>query len=170
MIDSRGEFLGQRMETEKGTVQRIEDGWAWVETKRTGSCENCSQKGHCHLSSDANSRMIVKAENVAQARTGDEVEIYLNSRTKLKGLFMVYILPVIGLLLGAISGKGMSRLIGLNSDLGTVLTGFCGMAVAFFIARVLGFRMKENNELTPIVSRIIRHMQAGPPSHQIQGI
>ena len=158
------------METEKGTVQRIEDGWAWVETKRTGSCDNCSQKGHCHLSNDANSRMIVKAENVAQAHTGDEVEIFLNSRTKLKGLFMVYIFPVLGLLIGAISGKGISRFIGLNSDLGTVLVAFCGMAIAFFLARVLGFRMEENNELTPIVSRIIRRMQPGPPSHQIQRI
>jgi sigma-E factor negative regulatory protein RseC len=158
------------METEKGTVQRIEDGWAWVETRRTGSCENCSQKGHCHLSSDANSHMIVKAENVAQAQTGDEVEIYLNARTKLKGLFMVYIFPVLGLLIGAISGKGMSRLIGLNSDFGTVLTAFGGMAIAFFIARVLGFRMKENNELTPIVSRIIRRMQPGPHGPQIQRI
>ena len=159
------------METEQGTVQRIEDGWAWVETKRTGSCEECSQKSHCHLSIDSgNSHMIVKAENVAQARTGDEVEIYLNARTKLKGLFMVYLFPVIGLLLGAISGKGISRFIGIHSDLGTVLTAFCGMAIAFFIARVLGFRMKENNELTPIVSRIIRRMQAGPPNQQIQRI
>jgi sigma-E factor negative regulatory protein RseC len=158
------------METEKGTVQRIENGWAWVETKRTGSCEECSQKGHCHLSSGGNSRMIVKAENVAQARTGDEVEIYLNARTKLKGLFMVYIFPVLGLLIGAISGKGISRLIGLNSDLGTVLAGFCGMAIAFFLARVLGFRMKENNELTPIVSRIIRRMQAGSSNPQIHSI
>ena len=158
------------METEKGTVQKIEDGWAWVETRRTGSCENCNQKGHCHLSSEGNSRMIIKAENVAQARTGDEVEIYLNARTKLKGLFMVYIFPVLGLLIGAISGKGLSRVIGLNNDLGTVLTAFCGMAIAFFIARVLGFRMKENNELTPIVSRIIRRMQAGPPGPQIQRI
>jgi sigma-E factor negative regulatory protein RseC len=158
------------METEKGTVQRIEDGWAWVETRRTGSCESCSQKGHCHLSNEGNSRMIIKAENVAQAQTGDEVEIYLNARTKLKGLFMVYIFPVLGLLIGAISGKGVSRFIGLNSDVGTILTAFCGMAIAFFIARVLGFRMKENNELTPIVSRIIRRMQAGPPSPQIHRI
>ena len=158
------------METEKGTVQRIEDGWAWVETRRSGSCENCSQKGHCHLSSDGNSRMIVKAENVAHAQSGDEVEIYLNTKTKLKGLFMIYIFPVLGLLLGAISGKGISRFIGLNSDLGTVLLAFGGMAIAFFIARVLGFRMKENNELTPIVSRIIRRMQPGPPGPQIQRI
>ena len=158
------------METEKGMVQKTENGWAWVETRRNSACESCKQKGHCHIMTGGSDLMLVKAENVAHAQKGDEVEIYLNTRTKMKGLFMVYIFPVIGLLLGAISGKGLSRLIGLNSDLGTVLAGFCGMAIAFFIARVLGFRMKENNELTPIVSRIIRRMQAGSSNPQIHSI
>ncbi len=156
------------MDIEKGTVQKIEEGWAWVETRRTGSCDNCSQKKQCHMSGDGRDRMIVKAENVAKARTGDEVEIYLNSKTKLKGLFMIYMFPVIGLLLGALSGKSLSTLIGLNGDLGTVLASFCGMAIAFLVARFLGFRMKENNELTPIVSRIIRRMHAGTPAPRIQ--
>ena len=117
---------------------------------------------------EGNDRMLVKADNAAQAQTGDEVEIYLNSKTKLKGLFMIYMFPVIGLLLGALSGKSLSTLIGFNHDLATVLAAFCGMALAFFLARVLGFRMKENNELTPIVSRIIRRMHTGTPAPRIQ--
>ena len=156
------------MDIEKGTVQKIEEDWAWVETRRTGSCENCGQKKHCLISGDGNDRMLVKAENVAQARTGDEVEIYLNTKTKLKGLFMIYIFPVLGLLIGAIIGNGITGLVGLQGDLGTVLAAFCGMALAFLLARFLGFRMKENNELTPIVSRIIRRMHAGTPAPQIQ--
>ena len=156
------------MDIEKGTVQKIEEGWAWVETRRTGSCEDCSQKRHCLTLGEGNDRMLVKADNVAQARTGDEVEIHLNTKTKLKGLFMIYMFPVIGLLIGALSGKSLSTLLGLNGDLVTVLSSFCGMALAFFLARVLGFRMKENNELTPIVSRIIRRMHAGAPAPQIQ--
>ena len=112
--------------------------------------------------------MLVKAENVVQARTGDEVEIYLNTKTKLKGLFMIYIFPVLGLLIGALIGNGISGLIGLIGDFGTVLAAFCGMALAFLLARFLGFRMKENNELTPIVSRIIRRMHPGTPTPQIQ--
>jgi len=156
------------MDIEKGTVQKIEESWAWVETRRTGSCDNCSQKKHCHSSGDGRDRMLVKAENVAQARSGDEVEIYLNSKTKLKGLFMIYMLPVIGLLVGALLGKSLSTLIGLDGDLMTVLASFCGMAIAFFVVRVLGFRMKENNELTPVVSRIVRRMQPGTPAPQIQ--
>ncbi len=99
------------MDIEKGTVQKIEDGWAWVETRRTGSCENCGQKSHCLMSGEGNDRMLVKAENVAQARAGDEVELYLNTKTKLKGLFMVYIFPVLGLLIGAIMGNGMRLLL-----------------------------------------------------------
>jgi len=156
------------MDIEKGTVQKIEEDWAWVETRRTGSCENCGQKKHCLIFGDGNDRMLVKAENVAQARTGDEVEIYLNTKTKLKGLFMIYIFPVLGLLIGAIIGNGITGLVGLQGDLGTVLAAFCGMALAFLLARFLGFRMKENNELTPIVSRIIRRMHAGTPAPQIQ--
>lgn len=156
------------MDIEKGTVQKIEERWAWVETRRTGSCENCGQKKLCLMIGEGNDRMLVKAENVAQARTGDEVEIHLNTKTKLKGLFMIYIFPVLGLLIGALIGNGLSGLIGLNGDFGTVLLAFCGMASAFLLARFLGFRMKENNELTPIVSRVIRRMHAGTPTPQIQ--
>ena len=156
------------MDIEKGTVQRIEEGWAWVETRRTGSCDNCDQKKHCLMIGEGNERMLVKAENVAQALTGDEVEIHHNTKTKLKGLFMIYMFPVLGLLIGALIGKGISDLMGLNGDLWTVLAALCGMALAFFLARILGFRMKENNELTPIVSRIIRRIHTGTPASKIQ--
>jgi sigma-E factor negative regulatory protein RseC len=104
--------------------------------------------------------MVVKAENVAHAQSGDEVEIYLNTRTKLKGLFMVYIFPVLGLLAGAVLGNNLSQHLGLNKDVGTVLLSFSGLALAFLLARILGTRMEANQELTPIVSRILRRTSA----------
>ena len=148
------------METEKGTVQRIENGWAWVETRRNSACESCKQKSHCHVMSAGSDRMVVRAENVAHAQSGDEVEIYLNTRTKLKGLFMVYIFPVLGLLAGAVIGNNLSQHLGLNKDVGTVLLSFSGLALAFLLARILGTRMEANKELTPIVSRILRRTSA----------
>jgi sigma-E factor negative regulatory protein RseC len=104
--------------------------------------------------------MVVRAENVARAQSGDEVEIYLNTRTKLKGLFMVYIFPVLGLLAGAVIGNSLSPQLGLNRDVGTVLLSFSGLALAFLLARILGTRMEANQELTPIVSRILRRASA----------
>lgn len=144
------------METEKGTVQKIENGWAWVETRRSSACESCSQKGSCHVMSAGSERMVVKAQNVAHARSGDEVEIYLNSKTKLKGLFMIYMFPVLGLLAGALVGSILSQPLGLNKDVGTVILSFSGLALAFLLARHLGTRMEANHELTPIVSRVLR--------------
>jgi sigma-E factor negative regulatory protein RseC len=154
------------MDTEKGTVQRVENGWAWVETTRKGGCDRCSQKGHCHLVGDGSNRMIIKAENVARASSGDLVEVFLSTKTRLKGIFIVYMFPVLGLLAGAIVGSSFSKGFGWNGDGGTVLFAVSGLILAFLLAKVFESRMKANRELTPIVSRIIRRVSTGSPAPQ----
>ncbi|MBW2028167.1 MAG: SoxR reducing system RseC family protein [Deltaproteobacteria bacterium] len=145
------------METERGTVRNTEGHWAWVETERKGSCESCSHKGHCSMTGNGMNKMVVKAENDARAQVGDLVEIFLSTRTRLKGLFVIYIFPVIGLLSGAIAGNAFSRRFQWEADKGTVLFALSGLVVAFLMAKISEARMNAKRELTPIVSRVIRH-------------
>jgi len=58
------------MSTEKGTVESVEDGFAWVLTRRKDSCGHCGSRHHCHMV-EGMDRMRVKAINAARARVAD---------------------------------------------------------------------------------------------------
>jgi sigma-E factor negative regulatory protein RseC len=101
-------------------------------------------------------RVMVRAKNAAHAQVGDRVEFKLSSRTRLKGLFVMYMFPVIGLLIGAFSADGLSQMLGLNRNVGLFIFTALGLTVAVFIARGVGRRMERKEELTPIVFRILQ--------------
>ena len=147
------------MSVETGIVESTENGWAHVLTQRKGSCEGCSHKGHCHIIPGMD-KMSVKARNAAQARVGDRVELRLSSKTRLKGLFVMYMFPVIGLLVGAFSADGLSNLIGLNRNFGLLVFTLLGLVLALLMARWVSRRMERRQELTPVVFRILRSTKA----------
>ena len=142
------------MSVEKGTVESTQNGFAWVMTRRKEACGDCGHKHHCHLVQGMD-RMRVKARNAARARVGDEVELYLRTRTKLKGLFVLYMFPVLGLFLGAFSAEPLSRLVGLSRDVGMVLFMVSGLVLAVLLARFISGRMAAKEELMPLISRVI---------------
>ena len=147
------------MSAENGTVERVEDGWAWVRADRNAGCSHCGHKGSCNMV-EGTDHMLVKASNNAAAGVGDNVELFLSTKTRMKSMLILYILPVIGLLVGALSGGSLSRAFGLNQNFGTLLFTFAGLALAFVLVRLLGTRMDSRQELTPIVSRVIRRARS----------
>jgi sigma-E factor negative regulatory protein RseC len=155
------------MSIERGIVQKIEDEWAWVLAQRKGACDTCGHKGACHMV-DGSDQMVVKAMNTAHAQIGDEVEIFLSTKSHLKTVFMVYMVPVLGLLVGAISAKNLSVFFGLNVNLGMVLFPILGLVLAFLLVRLFEARMKARRELIPIVSRVIRRSIPAASNPQTQ--
>jgi sigma-E factor negative regulatory protein RseC len=100
--------------------------------------------------------MIVKAENLVNARQGDLVEVYLSTAAKMKCLFVIYILPVLGLLTGALSAESLSNRIGLNPDIGMALFALFGFGIALLAVRAFNNRVARAASLTPAVRRVIR--------------
>ena len=145
------------MSAERGVVEKVEPGWAWVKTKRSSACSSCASRSHC-MTQGAD-QMVVKAQNTAQAKKGDEVELYLSSGTKLKGTAIVYLLPVLGIFVGAFSAGPLSEVLGLNPSLGMAVFTLTGLVSAVFLMRHLANRMATNQSLTPVVKRIT--MRAG---------
>lgn len=154
------------MHAEKGVVQSIEDGWARVLARRKAACEDCGLKGSCNMIQGGD-RMLVKAKNTARARIGDEVELYLSTKTKLKGLFILYMFPVLGLLVGAFSSNSLSGFLGFNQNAGMVLFTLSGLILAFLLARFLASRMEARQELTLVVSRVVRRAAGAGPHSQM---
>ena len=143
------------MSQETGIVESIDDNWAWVKTQRKSACAHCGHQDHCQLI-EGGDRMLVKARNSADARRGDEVELFISTKTKLKCVFMVYMVPVFGLMIGAFSANSLSRLIGLNPKIGMGVFSFAGVVIAYILVRQYSNRMEIKNALTPLVKRVIK--------------
>ena len=148
------------MTAERGIVEKVEPGWAWVKTKRTSACSNCSSRHHCLT--QGGDQMVVKAQNSAHAKKGDEVELYLSSKTKLKSTAIVYLLPVLGIFTGAFSAEPLSKAFGLNPSLGMVLFTLTGLVCSVFLMRYLANRMDSKQTLVPLVKRVVFKAQSAP--------
>ena len=148
------------MSAERGTVEKVEAGWAWVKTKRSSACSSCASRSHCLT--QGGDQMLVKAQNTARAKKGDEVELYLSTKTKLKGTAIVYLIPVFGLFVGAFSADPLSAAIGMNPSLGMAIFTLTGLISAVFLMRYLANRMDSNQRLTPLVKRVVFKARATP--------
>ena len=141
------------MSAERGTVEKVEAGWAWVKTKRSSACSSCASRSHCLT--QGGDQMLVKAQNTARAKKGDEVELYLSTGTKLKGTAIVYLIPVFGLFVGAFSANPLSAAIGMNPSLGMAVFTLTGLVLSIFLMRYLANRMDSTKALTPLVKRVV---------------
>jgi sigma-E factor negative regulatory protein RseC len=148
------------MSAERGTVEKVEAGWAWVKTKRSSACSSCASRSHCLT--QGGDQMLVKAQNTARAKKGDEVELYLSTKTKLKGTAIVYLIPVFGLFVGAFSANPLSAAMGINPSLGMAVFTFAGLVVSVFLMRYLANRMDSKQALTPLVKRVIMTARSTP--------
>lgn len=141
------------MATEHGIIERTEAPWAWVKTSRSSACAHCGHKDHCQMV-EGSDHMIIKAQNAVQARVGDEVELYLDPKTRFQGIFMVYVLPVLGLMIGAFSAEALSGLLGLSIKLGMPVFSIGGFFLAYLLTRRFAGRLAARNALNPIIRRV----------------
>jgi sigma-E factor negative regulatory protein RseC len=141
------------MSAERGTVEKVEAEWAWVKTKRSSACSSCASRHHCLT--QGGDQMLVKAQNTARAKEGDEVELYLSTKTKLKGTAIVYLIPVFGIFAGAFLANPLSAVIGMNPSLGMVVFTLAGLVLSVFLMRYLANRMDSKQALTPLVKRVV---------------
>jgi sigma-E factor negative regulatory protein RseC len=148
------------MSAERGTVEKVEAGWAWVKTKRSSACSSCASRSHCLT--QGSDQMVVKAQNTAQAKKGDEVELYLSTKTKLKGTAIVYLVPVFGIFAGAFSANPLSAAIGMNPSLGMAVFTLTGLVLSVFLMRYLANRMDSKQALTPLVKRVVMSARSTP--------
>jgi sigma-E factor negative regulatory protein RseC len=144
------------MAQKKGRVSSIEkDGWAMVVTEKGDACNNCESAQFCHSLADC-SRMETRVLNWANARVGDRVTISLSSSSVFKSAMILYILPTLSLILGAIIGSGLHNYLGIDETGAAILFGFAGLILGFTIAGLISKRQTAGTKLTPVITRIIK--------------
>ncbi|MFH2219984.1 MAG: SoxR reducing system RseC family protein [Pseudomonadota bacterium] len=143
------------MATEEGIVTKTDSRTAWVTTTKTGACESCAAKTSCSALGGA-TEMEVKAINTAGAKIGQRVVISFETSPLLKATFLLYVIPILFLLVGAFVGEKMSPHFDIDASILSAASGFLffGLAILFVIFK--GNRLAKKDEYRPKVIRIIK--------------
>jgi YHS domain-containing protein/positive regulator of sigma E activity len=100
--------------------------------------------------------MVVRARNKVGAKIGDLVALDLGSGVLVKSALLVYLMPMVGLVCGALLGAMLHQSVGLDETLAAIVFGVGGLTVSFLITRVLSGRMGAGDSLTPIITTVLR--------------
>lgn len=144
------------MAQKTGRVRSVSrDGWAIVVTDRDDACSNCESAQFCHALADC-TRIETRVLNRAKAEVDDRVIISLSSISVFKSALILYILPTVCLVLGAVGGAGLNQQLGIGETGAAILFGFAGLILGFTIARIISKHLSAGNKLIPVITRIIK--------------
>lgn len=132
------------------------DGWACVLTDRKGGCGGChSDHGGGCQSCSAGSKFESRVSNPVGAQPGDVVKISIRSQDLFKGAAILYLIPAVALLIGAMAGGWLAGRIGWQATSGNVLGAVVGIsaAVLFLIGMDRSRRVKRR--FTPAIVEIL---------------
>lgn len=135
-------------------VKTSADGWAEVITDKLDACAECTSSRSCH--SDCKStRVSTRVYNPADAHEGDTVVIYISPSAVLKNAAILYLIPVVFMLFGALTGSSFAAQLGMEESGSALLFGLTGLAIGFLAVRTFSTRLKADSGLVPKISQVI---------------
>jgi sigma-E factor negative regulatory protein RseC len=148
---------------ETARVVVCEGRFAWVETQRASTCGGCAANKGCGTAALAKvlgqRRTRVRVLNELQARAGEQVVIALPEQALVRGALAVYLVPLLGLLGGALFGTYLAgRVLAEQPDLFGILFGGLGLAAGIGWLRYYARSIREDVRYQPV---IVRRQAAG---------
>ncbi len=135
-------------------------GYAWVETRRRSACGACSASDGCGTAMLAqvwgDRRVRVRALSTLPLQPGDAVIVGLAEGALLRGSLLVYLLPLVLLVAGALLGQAAFAGAGEEP---VILSGAVGLGLGFLAARVVSRRLRSDTRFQPVV---MRRLDAAP--------
>jgi sigma-E factor negative regulatory protein RseC len=138
---------------EIGVIKSIEGMIAMVSVSRKSVCEGCTM-GTCDPGEQS---MEIEALNAIDARVGQKVRVVMKPYSYLKGTIIVYGVPAIALVVGAIIGKEvLSHYFNeFDPDIISAISGFGAFIISFICAKLWSNRVGKKLELKPVIEEIL---------------
>jgi sigma-E factor negative regulatory protein RseC len=146
-----------------GIVIKTEPGnYAQVVADRKGACGGCqSTPGGCR-SCLASAKIESRVANPVNAEVGDLVKIRLSSTNLLTGAAILYLLPIVGMLMGAFAGGLASTAFGLTEIIGSIGGAITGLIVGYTAVIALDRSPSIRRRIMPTITTIVAP-NVGPP-------
>lgn len=142
---------------ESGVVVAAQAGIAEVEVVRRSSCGACGANTACGVSlldrvlGRRPQRLIMG--NTLDVRVGDSVIVGLPEEALIGAALAAYLLPLVGLIGGAILGEAVAAGTGITGELGPLAGGAAGFAAALLLLRRYSRRLAADERLRPRLLR-----------------
>lgn len=133
---------------EEGIVSDIKDGRLIVSIRRRPACGGCRL---CSMGADR--EMVMEFENKIGARKGERVNIELDDSVILKGAFLFYIVPLLGLIFGIFIGRIFTKKVyfGIPDEAIWALSGIIIMLATFVVIR--RYNLAKGDRHKPRISK-----------------
>lgn len=142
---------------EAGTVVELKGNrTAVVMCQKSSLCEHCATKDVCVLGEDSKTRFI-EVQNHLGATVGERVLIATTTKSFLQSSFLLYIVPLIALVIGAVVGKQVGEHLdtGLEPNLLSAIFGVFFMSGSFVLLRV-GSQALDQDRFMPKIVAILQ--------------
>ena len=146
-----------------GHVLETTGGRALISTARRGICDGCKTRSGCAFDMAPADETPEKAEtpekimvaNPVDARAGDTVEFDLPGHTELKLSFIIWVVPLLGLIGGATAGAALHEALSLSRDPATLLGAITGLVLSFLLVVFFDRKARKDPRLEPRILKIV---------------
>ncbi|MFN3480160.1 MAG: SoxR reducing system RseC family protein [Thermodesulfovibrionales bacterium] len=139
---------------ETGIVKSLSGALAIVVVERKSACDQC--KAGCKVT---DSGAEIEALNPVKAKIGQRVKVIMKPYTYLKGSIIIYGIPALALIIGAIIGKELLASIhpftGLDPDVVSAITGFGAFVLSFLVVKIWSMKIEKKIEYKPVIEEIL---------------
>ena len=138
-----------------GQVIRVMDGTAKVKMQRHSSCAGCNA---CKMGS-SEKPIELEALNRLDAQEGDWVEVEMESEYVLTAAFMMYMVPLLFLVAGVLTGHFLLGMLGVGvyRELLTAMIAFSATALAYFLLNRSEKKKGFKEKMLPSIADIIEN-------------
>ncbi len=143
---------------ETATVTRCDGEFAEVETERKSSCGGCNASGVCGTAALSkvfgNRRTVVRVFNPIGALPGDHVIVGLPESVLVRVSFVFYVIPILGLIAGAIIGQSVALKLGSSAvELISIISGLLGLTIGLYLVRRFAARTATDEQYRAVILR-----------------
>ena len=148
-----------------GIVAGIEDGGcAQVLTDRKNACGGChTEHGGACRSCLAGAKIQIRVANHLGAQKGDVIKFKLRSADFFKGALILYIMPVLALIFGALTGAWIGEQIDWQQTSGAILGSAAGLIAAVIILVRLDRGNWARGRLAPRMTSVLSSEKSAIP-------
>ncbi len=138
---------------EIGVVRSVEGMVATVSVPKKSGCEGCSLK----VCKPEEQSMVIEALNPVKARVGQKVRIVMKPYTYLKGSIIVYGIPALALIAGAVVGKEIFSpyFKRFDPDIVSAVFGLGAFVVSFLLIKLWSAKVNKKVESKPLIEEIL---------------
>lgn len=137
-----------------GLVKSVKENIATVEVRRASACgENCAScKGGC-----APTNHYITATNEVDASAGQYVKLEMENKHVLGAAFLVYIVPLAGMILGILLGIVAVENLGYAASKEFIgfAVGLLFLMIFYFVISAIDKKIKQSKKMEVVITKII---------------